>query len=161
MGDMIVVMPRDNGDLFRGDHRVADYLSRDLVGHVDYEFPTLADRRHRAIDGLSTGGFTSLVLGAWRSEVFGSIGSMSGCHDARTFEAIESHAGRMKAAGQKYRISLGLEEPHADTCRAVSRALQAAGISADHAEAPGTHDWPLWRDGLGGHLRFHAGNMRD
>lgn len=160
IGDMIVVMPRDNGDLYRGDNRFADYLARDLVGHVDYEYRTLADPRHRALDGLSTGGFTSVMVGAWRTGVFGSIGSMSGCHDDRTFEAIRNHADRMRAAGQRYRVSLGLGEPHGDACRAVARELVAAGVGTDAVEAPGSHDWPLWRDVLPGHLQFHWQNVK-
>ena len=160
VGDMIVIMPRDNGELCRGDGRFADYLARDLVGHVDHDYPTLAAPGHRALDGLSTGGFTSVVLGASRSHVWGSIGSMSGCHDERTFATLHGHAAALRASGQRYRISCGLGEPHIETCRAVTRELRQREIAAEHAEAPGIHDWPLWREGLAGHLRFHWDNLR-
>jgi enterochelin esterase-like enzyme len=158
IGDLIVVMPKDSGELFRGDGRYADYLARDVVGHVDYEFRTLADRRHRALDGLSTGGFTSVVVGGSRHGVWGSVGSMSGCHDGRTFETLRAHAEGMR--GQRYRISCGLHEPHVETCRSVARELGRAGVRADWVEAPGTHDWPLWREALPGHLRFHWENVK-
>ena len=159
VADMIVVMPRDNGDLFRGDGRFADYLARDVVGHIDHEFRTLADPRHRALDGLSTGGFTSVVLGASRPHVFRSIGSMSGSHDERTFEAIRAHAGAMREAGQRYRISYGLEEPIVDVCRAVAGELAGRGIHTEHVEQHGTHDWSLWHATLPGHLAFHASTL--
>jgi enterochelin esterase-like enzyme len=160
IGEMIVVMPRDNGDLYRGDHRFVDYLSRDLVGHVDYEFRTLADQRHRAIDGLSTGGFTSTILGAFRHFIYRSVGSMSGSHDPRSLEAVESHVGVMREHGQRYRVSRGYEEPGAEICRQVSRALSAGGVSVEHVEAPGDHDWHLWRSALPGHLCFHWQNVK-
>ncbi len=159
-GDMIVVMPSDDGGLFRGDGRFADYLARDVVGHVDYEFPTLADPRHRALDGLSTGGFTSIVLGAIRPDVWRSVGSMSGSHDGRTFETIEAHAGAMRDAGQRYRVTCGRDEPHRDDTRAVAGALRQRGIDVEHAEGPGDHDWPTWRAALWGHVCFHGGNAR-
>jgi enterochelin esterase-like enzyme len=160
VGDMIVVMPSDNGDLFRGDGRFGDYLARDVVGHVDYEFPTLADARHRALDGLSTGGFTSVVVGASRHRTWRSVGSMSGCHDERTFETIRAHSGGMRDAGQRYRITCGRDEPHGEDSRAVVHELQRVGVVAEHAEGPGGHDWPTWRDALWGHLCFHWGNIR-
>lgn len=159
IGDMIVVMPRDNGDLYRGDHRFVDYLSRDLVGHIDYELRTLSAPRHRAIDGLSTGGYTSLIVGAWRHWLYRSIGSMSGSHDERSLEAVRGHAGVMREQGHRYRVSRGYDEPGADFCRAVSRELSAAGVSVEHIEAPGDHDWHLWRAALPGHLCFHWRNV--
>lgn len=160
IGDMIVVTPRDNGDLYRGDGRFFDYLSRDVVGHVDYEFRTLADPRHRAIDGLSTGGFTSIIVGATRRHVYRSVGSMSGSHDDRTFATIRSEAGGMRESGQRYRIFSGLDEPPLHTCRAVARELDRAGVPAVFAEAPGGHEWPLWRGALPAHLAFHWDNIK-
>jgi enterochelin esterase-like enzyme len=159
IGDLVVVMPSDNGDLYRGDERIADYLARDVVGHVDYEFRTLSDARHRALDGLSTGGFTSLAVGMARADVFRSIGSMSGSIDRRTFELVERHAAEMRGREQRYRISCGLDEPNVETSRAVCAAIARAGVHAEHAEAHGTHDWPLWRDALAGHVRFHWRNV--
>jgi enterochelin esterase-like enzyme len=160
VGEMIVIMPSDNGDLFRGDGRFVDYLARDLVGHVDHELPTYADARHRALDGLSTGGFTSLVVGAARHHVFRSVGSMSGCHDGRTFDAIRAHAGGMRGASQRYLVSCGRDEPHKDDSRAVARVLGEHGVAAEHTEGLGNHDWPTWRDALWGHVRFHWQNIK-
>jgi enterochelin esterase family protein len=159
IGDLIVVMPRDNGELFRGDGRFGDYLAKDVVGHIDYEFRTLAEPGKRALDGLSTGGFTSIVLGAGRGETWRSIGSMSGCHDRRTFELVQQRGRAMRDHGQRYRISCGTEEPHLHTCRAVAEAIDRAGVSAEYAETHGTHDWPLWQRALAGHVRFHWSNL--
>ncbi|MBI2395573.1 MAG: hypothetical protein HYV09_38765 [Deltaproteobacteria bacterium] len=158
IGEMIVVMPYENGGFFRADGRVADYLARDVVGHVDFEFPTLADARHRALDGLSTGGFTSTLVAASRPEVFRSIGSMSGSHDARSFDAIAACAPAMRE--QRHLVSAGHGEPHLDTCRAVHHTLGAHGVESAWIDAPGDHDWPLWRALLPRHLSFHWSNLR-
>ncbi|MBK6518841.1 MAG: hypothetical protein IPM79_13500 [Polyangiaceae bacterium] len=152
----IVVMPNEAGDLYRGDGRVSDYLARDLVGHVDFEFRTLAQPRGRAIDGLSTGGFTSLVVGAWRPDVFGSVGSMSGSYNGRAFEAVRTSAPTMRAAGQRLLLSCGHDEPHFRDCRAMFETLERLGLPSRWVDAPGSHDWPVWRALLGAHLRFHC-----
>lgn len=107
---MAVIMPSDHGGLFNGDERYLNYLSRDIVGHIDHEFRTFGDSRHRGLDGLSTGGFTSTMLAAVRHDVWGSIGSMSGCHDDRTFATIRGYAGAMRWAGQRHRLSCATGE---------------------------------------------------
>lgn len=160
IGDLIVVMPRESGGLLNGDDRVADLLARDLVGHIDYELRTLSDGRHRALDGLSTGGFTSIVLGAARHHVWRSIGSMSGSLDGRAFDAVRAHAGAMRQSGQRYLISCGSEEPGVEMCRALARELGRHGVGAEHAEVSGIHDWPTWRAALPEHLRFHWENVK-
>lgn len=152
----IVVMPKESGDLRRGDGRVADFLARDLVGHVDFEYRTLPEAAMRALDGLSTGGFTSLVVGAWRPDVFGSIGSMSGSYDDNAFAVARASAQAIRSAGQRHLLSCGLDEPHLDTCRAMFEELARLGVDARWVDAPGTHDWPVWRELLGAHLRFHC-----
>ncbi len=152
----IVVMPKEPGALHRGDGRVVDYLARDLVGHIDAELSTIAAPGARALDGLSTGGFTSLVVGAWRPEVFGSIGSMSGSYDARAFDAVRSAAASVRASGQRYVVSCGRDEPHYGTCREMFQSLEGLGVAARWLEVPGPHDWPVWRALLGAHLRQHC-----
>ncbi len=161
LGEMIVVMPYENGALQRGDGRAADYVARDLVGHVDYEFQTSSAARHRGLDGLSTGGFTSLALAAERPGVWASIGGMSGSYDERSFAAIRRSADAMRAAGQRHLFSCGLGEPHVETCRAARDELARLGVSADWTDCPGGHDWPVWSTLLGAHLRFHAASFRD
>jgi S-formylglutathione hydrolase FrmB len=54
------------------------YLARDLVGHVDATYRTIADRGARGIGGLSMGGFGALAVGLRNPDVFASIASHSG-----------------------------------------------------------------------------------
>lgn len=156
LGELIVVMPFENGNLHRGDTRVADYLASDLVGHIDHEYATQATPESRALDGLSTGGFTSLVVGAWRPSVFRSIGSMSGSHDDRSHSAIRACAPQMREARQRFFVSGGQHEPHLDACRGVATALASAGLDPSWHDAPGGHDWSLWRGLLAAHLVHHT-----
>ncbi|MGH2404470.1 MAG: alpha/beta hydrolase [bacterium] len=51
---------------------------RELVGHVDARFRTLASRQHRGINGKSSGGCGALMLGMRNPDLFGAMASHSG-----------------------------------------------------------------------------------
>ena len=55
-----------------------DYIARDLVAHVDSTFRTLGDARHRAIAGLSMGGYGAIALALGYPDVFSAAASHSG-----------------------------------------------------------------------------------
>jgi putative tributyrin esterase len=55
-----------------------DYVARDLVHHVDSTFRTVADRGHRAIAGLSMGGYGAVTLALAYPDVFSAAASHSG-----------------------------------------------------------------------------------
>ena len=84
--DLIVVMP-DAGNSWYVNWAVndagqannwEDHIVRDVVGHVDWSYRTIARREGRAIAGLSMGGYGSLTLGLRHPDLFISIGSTSG-----------------------------------------------------------------------------------
>ena len=55
-----------------------DCIVKDLVGHVDATYRTIAAREGRAINGLSMGGYGALAVGLRHPDLFCSIGSHSG-----------------------------------------------------------------------------------
>jgi S-formylglutathione hydrolase FrmB len=55
-----------------------DAIIKDLAGHIDSTYRTIASREGRAINGLSMGGYGGLTLGLRHSDMFCSIGSHSG-----------------------------------------------------------------------------------
>ncbi len=55
-----------------------DYIIQDLIGYIDANYRTIADRRGRAIGGLSMGGYGALTLGLKHPALFASVGSHSG-----------------------------------------------------------------------------------
>lgn len=58
--------------------RYDDYIAHDLVQHIDSSYRTLADRRHRAIAGLSMGGLGALTIALGAPDVFSAVASHSG-----------------------------------------------------------------------------------
>ncbi len=84
--DLIVVMP-DGGNSWYVNWTVneagqknnwEDHIIRDVVGHVDWNYRTIARREGRAIAGLSMGGYGALTLGLRSPDLFISIGTTSG-----------------------------------------------------------------------------------
>ena len=54
------------------------YIVEDLVAHVDARYRTLAGARHRAVAGVSMGGYGAITLTLRYPEVFGAAASHSG-----------------------------------------------------------------------------------
>ncbi|MDX6664040.1 MAG: hypothetical protein QOG68_246, partial [Solirubrobacteraceae bacterium] len=95
VGDLkaIVVMPDDGRDGSYSDWyglppsetgpvpSWETYHLSELVPFVDRSFPTIADREHRFIAGLSSGGGGATKYAAARPGLFGAVGSFSGAVD--------------------------------------------------------------------------------
>jgi S-formylglutathione hydrolase FrmB len=58
--------------------RYEDYIVQDLVAHVDATFRTVADRKGRALAGLSMGGYGALALAMRHKDAFSATASHSG-----------------------------------------------------------------------------------
>ena len=58
--------------------RYADYLTRELIGFVDKNFRSMADREHRGCFGKSSGGYGAMVHGMKYPRYWGAIASHSG-----------------------------------------------------------------------------------
>jgi S-formylglutathione hydrolase FrmB len=86
MFDMIVVMVDVGNSSYvnyaRSDdgrpHNYADHVIKDIIPFVDKNYRTIADRRGRAINGISMGGFGAMSLGLSHPDLFCSVGSHSG-----------------------------------------------------------------------------------
>src|SRR5207237_1750793 len=83
---MIIVMPEGNGGRWNdsqyvntaGGFRAEDLIVRDVVRYVDSQYRTIADRRARAIAGISEGGYGAMNLGLKHVDEFGTLVSISG-----------------------------------------------------------------------------------
>jgi len=80
---MIVVMPY-NGSNFPGlpvapgsSSAFESYLTKELIRHIDANYRTLTDRKHRAMAGLSAGGGATFNVGLRHTELFSQFGFFS------------------------------------------------------------------------------------
>ncbi len=82
---MIVVMP-DCFTYFGGSQYInstatgnyEDYLTQEIVGFIDENLLTIADKNSRAVMGKSSGGYGAMILGIRHADKFGLICSTSG-----------------------------------------------------------------------------------
>jgi S-formylglutathione hydrolase FrmB len=105
--DLIVVMP-DGGNSWYVNWATSeagqqnnweDHIIRDVIGHVDWNYRTIARREGRAIAGLSMGGYGAITLGLRHPELFISIGSTSGAleHARDAAERLRAKTPRQPA----------------------------------------------------------------
>lgn len=88
--DYIIVTPEgDNGwysdSASTANDKYESYIVQELIPEIDGKFRTLAMREHRAIAGLSMGGYGSLKFGLKYPEKFFVAGSFSGALGAASF----------------------------------------------------------------------------
>jgi enterochelin esterase-like enzyme len=131
-------------------------LVNELIPYVDSHFRTLADQRHRAMAGLSMGGFETKLITSANLDKFAYIGLFSG----GTFSLDDVN----KTPGFKDKVKLafvsfGSRElqgggmgppggPRADP-RANAEAVKAAGINSVFYVSPDTaHEFLSWRRSL-------------
>lgn len=60
--------------------RYEDYIAHDLVANTDGKYRTVADARHRGIEGVSMGGEGAVFLSLAHPDVFGSAAALGGSY---------------------------------------------------------------------------------
>jgi enterochelin esterase-like enzyme len=158
IGEMIVIMP-DKDDAALDPHSVdafANYLGRDLVGHIDFEYRTIKSRYHRGIEGLSLGSTWAMRMAIWFPEVFCSIGSLSGGYGEETYKTIYEKRDYLKKLGMRFRVGVGRSEPeYIPGTEKFVEFLRELGFYCELSIDEGPHDWPLWVEQIYNSLQFH------
>ena len=116
-------------------------LVDELVPYIDSHFHTKAEKKNRAIAGLSMGGMETHSITLARPEVFGHYGILSG--GIYTPDEIKD-----KKQVDYIFISCGSKEGP-DRVRKAVADLQAAGFNAEAYISEGTaHEFLTWRRSL-------------
>lgn len=134
-------------------------LTEALIPFIDSNFRTIADREHRAMAGLSMGGFQTFHIALNRLDLFSYIGGFSGALGlgGRPFDPKTDFNGVFadpKAFASKVRLlwlGVGSAEPERfrEGIRSLHKAFTDAGIEHVYYESPDTdHEWQTWRRDL-------------
>ena len=131
-------------------------LLKELMPYVDVNFRTLADRDHRAMAGLSMGGFETKLISSRNPDVFSHLGLFSG----GTFspEDVANTPGFRDKVKLAF-VSFGSRELEGRRMappggqpfnpRANAEALKADGINSVFYVSPDTaHEFLSWRRSL-------------
>lgn len=158
------------------NYRYETFVSRELLTYIDGHFSTIANRKGRAIAGLSMGGHGALYLAIRHSELYGAAVSMSGGVDFTPFPAqwdiakylgeYPQNAERWKTNTVQYLVGAlknnqlaisfecGVSDFFIDVNRKLHQTLLENKIDHDYTERPGAHNWPYWGNALPYQLLF-------
>lgn len=167
---MIVVMPNGNvsQDAAPGEGKDGFYTPQfmaprtmngtyeanfmDIVNFVEKNYRVLADKEHRAIAGLSMGGFHSLHISRYFPNTFDYIGLFSAAimpRDDETGKVYSNFDETLKAQkdnGYKlYWIGMGKTDFLYGANLEYRKKLDAMGMRYTYRESEGGHTWRNWR----------------
>ena len=135
-----------------------ELLVKEIVPIIDSAFRTLPDRDHRAMAGLSMGGFQTFQTAMTNLDKFAYIGGFSGATflqpgaDLRQlYDGAWADATSFNNRVKVLYLSVGTAEAQRmyTGIRGLHEALEKAGIHHVYYESPGTaHEWLTWRRSL-------------
>jgi len=192
--EFMIVVPDAAGSYFCNipgldGGRYEDLIARDLVGYIDANYNTLAERRGRVAAGLSMGGYGSLMLAMRHPDLFCGVSSHSGSlyfgHEPHPFEkpyptglmqllkdetpdvdySVFSLATKLAASDEHsfpaIRFDCGMDDYQNDTNRRLHAHLNSLGVENSYEEFPGGHTWDYWRANFDKTLDFAIEMFRD
>ncbi|WP_418585761.1 esterase [Phocaeicola sp.] len=168
---MIVVMPNGNGaqEAVPGEYPNSMYKPSfsnpktmegsfekafpDIMSYVESHYRTINDKAHRAIAGLSMGGFHSLYISANYPDLFGYVGLFSAAinrqakgENAYIYENLEEKlAKQFSDAPKLYFIGIGNGDFLFQDNVKYRELLDSHGYKYEYMETDGGHEWRNWR----------------
>jgi S-formylglutathione hydrolase FrmB len=152
------------------------YVVKELVPFIDKQYKTIADRKARAISGLSMGGHGALYLSFKHQDIFGAAGSMSGGVDFRPFpekwdikkrlgsitefpenwnqNTVTNMLDLVKDNKLKLIIDCGVDDFFMKVNRELHAKMLDLKINHDYIERPGEHNLKYWENSLKYQLLF-------
>jgi len=140
------------------NNTLTDVFIKEIIPTIDKEFRTISDRDHRAMAGLSMGGFQTSQITLTNLDKFAYIGGFSGAGSIQPGSDIKTlYNGAwsdVNAFNQKVKLmylSIGTSEPDRmfQSVNNFRKELEKAGIKHVYYESPGTsHEWQTWRRSL-------------
>lgn len=168
---MIVVMPNGNGaqEAVPGEYPNSMYKPSftnpktmegsfekafpDIMNYVESHYRTINDKAHRAIAGLSMGGFHSLYISANYPDLFGYVGLFSAAINRQAkgentyiYENLEEKlAKQFSDAPKLYFIGIGNGDFLFQDNVKYRELLDSHGYKYEYMETDGGHEWRNWR----------------
>jgi putative tributyrin esterase len=190
---LILVMPEGNSSYYtnsadRPQDRYEDYIVHDLIADVERRFPAATGREHRAIAGLSMGGFGAVVLALKHPHLFVFAGGLSSALDvpSRPFSIkrigqYREHSSILGPWGSQSRrasdpfvlvrsadpaqatylfLTCGDQEGLLPTNRRFAAMLQARHFQYEFKAVPGGHEWNQWNRNVPALMKSVIGHIK-
>ena len=168
--ELIMVMPDGNGapgstsewgNSGNNKQPIEDYVAKELVKYVDQHYRTIPDADHRAIGGLSMGGFGAMNIAIHHPDVFHWVIALGGYYNAmgpiwgpsvayRQYNSPIIQI-RLHPQAQKLQVFLGDATEDKEYYPGVvkfANVLKTLGVKYTFVKEPGGHSWKVWSDEL-------------
>jgi enterochelin esterase-like enzyme len=132
----------------KSQERFGEMMFSEIIPLVERSYRVDADRRGRAIAGLSMGGSEALTIGLNHLDMFGAVGGFSsGLRDEfeHQFPNLSSQANDML---RPLWIACGTSDRLIDINRKFKAWLASKQIRLTGVETEGGHTWEVWRRNL-------------
>ena len=128
-----------------------DEVTAELIPFIDSKYPTIPDREHRALAGLSMGGGHTLRVGLTHLDTFAWLGVMSSMLRDPAPEAVAKSLDDPATTNAKLKLfyySTGDKDRSFDAMKTFHESLEKKGIKHRWEIKQGTHEWKVWRESL-------------
>lgn len=160
---VILVLPQRSTDgtvtLPNGDLPFEHFVTAELIPWVEAHTPAIADQAHRAIGGISLGGYWALEIAFHHPELFSAVGGHSPVTGQRTDPL--SPMGLATIYSDKLRqLRVWLDVGDDDSLRTgtanLADELSTAGVPVTVEQWQGRHDRPYWQRHTAAYLDFYT-----
>jgi putative tributyrin esterase len=178
---LVLVMPEGHSSYYtnsatRSDDRYEDYITKDLISDVEQKFPVIPDRSHRAIAGVSMGGFGAIKLALVHPNLFAFAAGLSPALDVPTrpfslkrldqWQRFRTIFGPWQSQTQRDNdpfllaksadpekvpyifLACGEEEGLLAANNQFGALLKQRGFQFEYHTVHGNHDWNQWNSWL-------------
>ncbi|MGB4595877.1 MAG: alpha/beta hydrolase-fold protein [Anaerolineaceae bacterium] len=153
----IVVMPQVPEMYIWPSDKNAIFFIDELIPYIDNRYPTLTDRAHRAIGGLSRGAAWALRIGLTHPDYFGKIGLHSlplyddeVTHWASVLSTMES------SATPQISMDIGKNDKDLGSTVLFDQLLNSLNVLHEYNLFDGNHDEVYWSEHLPIYLEWYA-----
>ena len=155
---MIIVMPNTRGiaaanppPVNEDDACTQEFLT-DILPYVDGHYRTKADREHRALAGLSMGGFVVMHTGLPHLDTFSELYVYSSGHFPDVVQKFEDRFAPLfqdPATNDKFRVPFYMAQGETDIAlhngQKVMAVVNKYGLRSFWVLSTGGHQWANWR----------------
>ncbi|WP_316851642.1 esterase [Pedobacter agri] len=143
-----------------GVEQLEKELLADVMPYIEKHFRVIADKKSRAIAGLSMGGGQAYIIGLKNLDKFSYIGEFSaGLLSDAAFDINErvplvfSDSKKINQNIKLLWIACGKDDPRYQGHLALDYALKEKDINHEFHESQGGHEWRFWREQLHGFMQ--------
>lgn len=148
--EMIIIMPEANNSFycngFNAGVNYMTYFFDEFLPAIESKYKIIADRSHRAVAGLSMGGYGAMYYGALHPEMFSCVYSCSPSPYVTGGPSIIEILGNGdKNNLPNITIEIGTEDSLIGDVNRFEEELNTIGVAHELITRNGYHNWDFWK----------------